>query len=233
MKRFYARVEIAEDESGAFAIRLDGRTVKTPAKSTLMIPSRKLAEHVSVEWASQRDEIDPSTMPLTGLSNAAIDRVAPNRERLIEGLASHIDNDPLRFRAESPEDLVARETATWNPLLDDFRGRFGIALTTTTELVPPQHLPEGATCVRNYADARDDFHLTAFVDLAQQLGSVVVAIAALEGVIDAGAAFEAAYLEELHQADRWGIDKEAEDRRRAIRADIETALLFDTLAGQS
>lgn len=232
MKRFYARVEVAEDGQGAFGIQLDGRTVKTPAKATLKVPTRKLAERISVEWAAQRDEIDPASMPMTGLSNAAIDRIAPNRDMLIDRLSAQVSSDPIRYRAEAPRDLVAREDDAWNPLLGDFRDRFGIELPTTSGIAPLEDEPVALRCVANYAGARDDFRLTAFVDVAQHLGSVITAIAALEGAVDAEAAFEAAYLEELHQADRWGIDKEAEDRRRTIRRDVETALAFDELARQ-
>ena len=233
MKRFYARVEVVEDETDCFAIQLDGRTVKTPAKATLSVPTRKLAERISVEWAAQRDEIDPASMPMTGLSNAAIDRVSPNRDLLIDRLAGQIVSDPLRFRAHAPRDLVEREAEAWDPVLGDFRDRFGVTLTTIAGLGMPENVPEAETCVRNFAGARDDFRLTALVDLAQNLGSIVVAIATLEEAIDAERAFGAAFLEELHQAEHWGYDKEAEDRRRSIRTDIETALSFDQLLRQA
>ena len=44
--------------------------------------------------------------------------------------------------------------------------------------------------------------------------------------MDAAALFEAAFLDELWQAEKWGSDWEAEDRRAAIRAELDEAERF-------
>lgn len=230
MKRFYARVEVFEHEDGDFAVQLDGKPIRTPAGTALRVPTRKLAERISVEWAAQRDLIEPASMPVTGLSNAAIDRIGPSRATVISGLATYIDSEPLRYRADGPEDLVAKEREFWDPVLNDFKERFGVTLTLATGLTPLEAQPAAGLCIRNYAESRDDFRLTALADAAQHLGSMLVAVAMIEGALDAEQAFEAAYLEELHQAEHWGLDKEAENRRRAIREDVRIAKLFDELA---
>lgn len=229
MKRFYARVEVVEVNEG-FAIELDGRGIKMPAGNVLAVPTRPLADRISIEWAAQREEIDPASMPHTGLSNAAIDRIGPNRDTVIDELAAYLANDPIRYRATEPDDLVARQSATWDPILEGFEQRFGMRLATTTGFEVFQDPEPSVLCVRNYADAKTDFTLTGFANLAQHLGSVLIALGVSEGDIEDDAAFNAAYLEELHQADRWGIDKEAEDRRRIIRSDAALAHEFSTLA---
>ena len=71
-KRFYASVGIAEGEGGAFALVLDGRPVKTPARRALAAPTRPLAGILAQEWKAQADVIDPASMPLTRLANSAI-----------------------------------------------------------------------------------------------------------------------------------------------------------------
>jgi len=232
VKRFYARVEVVEGDDG-HTVELDGRGIKTPAGKPLAIPSRALADRVSIEWVSQREEIDPLSMPFTGLCNAAIDRIRPNRNIVIGELSAYISSDPVRYRATAPDDLVAKQSKIWEPLLRDFEARFGQTLTTTTGLNAIEDPPEPVLCIRNYADAKDDFSLTAFANLTQHLGSVLIALGLTERVLDPDAAFEAAFLEELHQVDRWGVDDEAEERRQRIREDIASAFEFGDLAAKA
>ena len=81
VRRFYKEVAAADGK-----IRLDGRPVRTPARNVLVLPSEGLAQAVAEEWRAQDDRVDPRTMPLTGLANAAIDRIAPDREAFAAGL---------------------------------------------------------------------------------------------------------------------------------------------------
>src|SRR5437867_5877935 len=72
MRRFYKQVEARAERAG-HAILLDGRLVHTPAKAALRVPTAQLADAIASEWEEQGDRIDPRSMPLTGLANAAID----------------------------------------------------------------------------------------------------------------------------------------------------------------
>ena len=74
-RRFYKEAAAGPHEGG-FALLLDGRVVKTPARRPLAVPSRAVAEALAVEWDRQGERIDPATMPLTRIVNAAIDQVA-------------------------------------------------------------------------------------------------------------------------------------------------------------
>ena len=62
MKRFYKEVTVAEVDGG-FGIKLDERTLRTPAKRPLILPTGLLAEALAEEWAAQQGEIRPDTMP--------------------------------------------------------------------------------------------------------------------------------------------------------------------------
>jgi len=63
-------------------------------------------------------------------------------------------------------------------------------------------------------------------NLAALTDSAVIPLALLRGRLTLEAAFEAAQLEALHQAARWGEDPEAAARRRALKSEMETALRF-------
>ena len=77
-KRFYKDVSVGPDLS----ILLDGRSVKTPMKAKLLLPSAALAEAVADEWRAQVKVINPALMPLTRLANTAIDRVGIERAHI-------------------------------------------------------------------------------------------------------------------------------------------------------
>src|SRR5690606_10818080 len=49
-KRFWKTVTVVP-EGGSFAVRLDARPVKTPAKRPLLLPTRAMADAVAAEWA--------------------------------------------------------------------------------------------------------------------------------------------------------------------------------------
>ncbi len=113
MKRFYTAVTVAAGNR----ILLDGRPVKTPGRADLAAPTQGLAEAIAAEWSEQGERIDPPGMPMTGLANAAIDRIGPEREAFARGLAGYGESDLLCYRAEGPAPLVARQAERWDPIL--------------------------------------------------------------------------------------------------------------------
>ena len=116
MKRFWKSAEVVEI-NGGYGTALDGKRVKTPAKADLAVPSRRLAEAIADEWNECGETVDPRAMPLTGLANAAIDRVAPDKDGFAAGLAHYAESDLTCYRAEGPTVLVQRQAESWDALL--------------------------------------------------------------------------------------------------------------------
>jgi len=225
MKRFYKEVGIADG-----AIQLDGRPVRTPARALLALPTAALADSVAAEWQAQGDSIDPRTMPLTGLSNAAIDRVAPDKAAFARPLAAYAETDLLSYRATDPPELVARQAEAWDPLLDWASRRYDVHFTVTGGIV---HVAQPPATVARLGDALgtlDVFSLAAMSPLVTISGSLVAALAVLEGEIDAETAFAVTHLDELWQAEQWGEDILATQAREARRADFLAAARFAALA---
>lgn len=225
VKRFYKDVAIVAQD-GAHAIQLDSRPVKTPARATLAVPGSALAESIAAEWRAQGDRIDPRAMPLTGLANAAIDRVAPDPAAFAATLAVYAETDLLCYRAESPEPLVDRQAAAWDPLLEWARRRFDVHFETVTGIM---HRPQPDATVQRLAAAlaaHDAFALAAFSPLVTISGSLVTALALAEGAIDADAAFDATHLDEIWQAELWGEDTLATEARTLRRQDFLAAARF-------
>jgi chaperone required for assembly of F1-ATPase len=220
VKRFYKEAAAAPDEGG-WAIMLDGRPVKTPARAALVLPTEKLGKAVADEWRSQGETIDPRSMPLTGLANAAIDRVAPDPTTFAEGLARYGESDLLCYRAEGPEALVARQSQLWDPLLAWARRRYDVDFEVAAGIMHrPQH-PETIERLDRAVTARGAFHLAALSPLVTVSGSLLIALAIVEEGIDLETGWAAATLDEQWQIEQWGEDPEAAAMLASRRQDFE------------
>src|SRR3569833_4722102 len=124
MKRFYKAVAVGPTDGGV-AVLLDGRPVKTPARNTLVLPTEKLAAAIAAEWRGQGEEVTATSMPLLRLANSVTDGVTVNRGGVVDAVMRFAENDLLCCRAHQPPDLVARQSAGWDPWLDWARGPTG------------------------------------------------------------------------------------------------------------
>ena len=139
-KRFYIDVGVEEGPEG-FRVTLDGRAVKTPAGGLLVLPGRPLAEAVAAEWAAQDQKIQPHTMPLFRLCATALDRVRPDRQAVIAGVVSYAPTELVCYRAVEPRELVERQEAVWQPLLDWAEEMFGVKFRVTRGVMPVEPVP--------------------------------------------------------------------------------------------
>lgn len=222
MKRFYKLAAVGDGNR----ILLDGRPVKTPGRRDLVLPTPSLAEAIVDEWNAQEARIDPRAMPLTGLANAAIDRIAPDAAAFARGLAAFGQSDLLCYRAEGPAPLVARQTAFWDPILALAQQRYDIVLELTSGVI---HMPQPAETIERLGAAvmaRDPFALAGLSPLVTISGSLLIALALAEGAIGLNEAWAGASLDEHWQAEQWGEDAEAAAALAGRRRDFEAAARF-------
>jgi len=227
MKRFWQAVTIVDGE-----VRLDGRPVRTPGRAPLVLPNAGLAEAVADEWRAVDGEIDPRAMPMTGLANAAIDRIAPDPAAFAAGLARYGESDLLYYRAETPDELVARQRDAWDPLLDWARRRYDVHFEIATGVI---HRPQPEATVARLAEAVAacaPFELAGLSPVVTVTGSLVAALALGDGAADADSIWRAARVDEDWQAEQWGEDELAARARDAHRADFEAGARFLDLAGR-
>ncbi len=225
MKRFYKQAAAAP-AAGGYQILLDDRQVRTPARAALEVPTLGLAEAIAGEWNAQGEKIDPRAMPLTGLANAAIDRVAPDPESFARSLAQFGESDLLCYRAESPDKLVARQAELWDPLLAWAQQRYDVNFETVAGII---HRAQPAHTVAQLALAvasRTPYELAAMSPLVTIAGSLVIALALVEEAVDLDTAWNAASLDEQWQIEQWGEDPEAAARLANRRAEFEAAYRF-------
>lgn len=230
MKSFWKQVSTFAEENG-WAIRLDERAIRTPARALLVVPTEALANAIAEEWRSLEGEIDPRAMPLTGLANAAIDRIAPDRQAFASGLAKYGEADLACYRSEWPPELVSRQQASWDELLAWGRRRYDVDFSTTTGLL---HVPQPRATIDQLGQAvaeLDTFHLAGLSPLVFTGGSLVAALAVLEKTIGAETAWEAVSIDERWQLEQWGGDEEAVAALENRRRDFLTGARFLDLLG--
>jgi chaperone required for assembly of F1-ATPase len=224
VKRFWKEVTVADG-----GIALDTRPVRTPGRVPLILPTPQLAEAVAQEWRDVGEDLDPRTMPLTGLANAAIDRIAPDPQAFAAGLAAYGESDLLYYRAGDPPPLVARQAAMWDPILDWARTRYDVHFEPATGVM---HRAQPEATLHRLAEAIgavDAFRLAPLSPIVTITGSLVLALALLERAADADTVWRAAHLDEDWQAEQWGQDELAIRATESRRKDFDAAVRFLSL----
>ncbi|THD37935.1 MAG: ATPase [Sphingomonas sp.] len=222
MKRFWKEVAV-DAERG---IQLDGKPVRTPGRLPLILPTDALAEAIAEEWRCVEDEIDPRPMPLTGLANAAIERVAADPAVFAANLAAYAESDLLCYRADAPPELIARQATAWDPPLAWATTRYDVHFLLAPGVM---HQPQPDATIERLAVAvavRDPFELAALAPIVTITGSLVLGLALVERAMDADAVWDAANLDEDWQAEQWGEDALAAQARAVRRTEFDAAARF-------
>lgn len=208
-KRFWKQAQVYEENDG-FGIALDARPVKTPAKRTLVVPTRGFADAIAAEWDAQGEQIDPSSMPFTRSANAAIDKVATQHTEVAEMLAAYGDSDLLCYRADYPDVLIARQQEQWDPILDWAAEILGARLEPRSGVMHAPQDPDVLDSLTARVRAQTAFELAGFHDLVSLSGSLILAFAATHDLFAPKEIWDISRLDEIWQSEEWGADDEAE-----------------------
>ena len=214
-RRFYAAVSV-EPEGAGFAVRLDGRTPRSPKSHALVLPTRALTELIADEWRAQGDMIEFNTMPATRLAHTALDVVPQARAATIEGVARYAGADLVCYFADHPASLVHRQEKVWGPILDWVEAAHGLVFVRATGIVHREQPRETLKRLSTLLEPLDDFSLAGLAFAAALFGSAILALALRDARIKAEGAMGAARLDEIFQEERWGVDAEAESKADAM-----------------
>lgn len=216
-RRFYKAATVVEGDGG-FGVALDTRTLRTPGGTVFIAPTRALASLCAEEWAAQGDYISPPTMPSSQMAFATLDWTSNSRDKVCDYIVGFGETDLCCHRAETPDDLAARQAELWDPLVAWGATELGVALPVVSSVIAARVEAEKLRTLRAHAEALDDFRLTALSQATGLAGSVLIGFAVTRGAWGADEAFEAAALDNLWSLEKWGEDGEARarlDRQRA------------------
>lgn len=230
MKRFYKDVSCETGPEG-LEIHLDGKPVKTPAGRLLVPSSAALAERIAAEWRAQGSRIDPETMPLTQILTTARDRVADSRSEIAQNALNYLDTDLLCYRADFPPEIAAAQGRAWDKWLDWFAESYGSALATTTGLAALKQPPAAHAAVKQTVEALDDHRFTIVQMLTAQAGSLILALAFVDGALSPAELFDAIHVEEqckarLYNEEFYGAAPHEERKRTGLKRDFAAARQF-------
>ena len=231
-KRFYTSVDVepfAAEGVTRFAIAVDGKRIRTPARHELAVGRQGLARRIADEWAAQGEYIDPATMPLTRLVNSALDGVAREMDAVAADIVKYAGSDLLCYRAGEPEGLVLAQCEAWDPVVQ--------WVHEITSVRPA--LAEGVMFVAQEAglsvaitrlvqdltgqDADAPLRLAALHSMTTLTGSAFLTLALARRRLDAQQAWSAAHVDEDFQMRIWGEDAQAAARRALRWRDMEAA----------
>lgn len=216
-KRFWKAANFVP-ETGGFAIQLDGRPLRTPAKTPVVVPTEAMAKAVAAEWDAQEDQIDPLSMPMTRSANAALDKVAHQFDEVAELIAAYGDTDLLCYRATTPVSLIERQCDAWDPLLAWAKENFGVEMTVTSGVMPVSQPSATTTRFRSAVAKLNSFQLAGFHDLVSLSGSLVIGLAATRDHGTPEELWNTSRIDEIWQEEQWGKDDEASIQAEKKRA---------------
>lgn len=234
-KRFYTMVSSRKIDDG-YEIQLDGKAIQTPLKMDLVAPSKALADAVVVEWSEQVDTVKPETMPLTQLLITSIDKIR-DRDKITEGAMRYLDTDLVCYWAKEPEELAKEQKEVWGRWVKWFDEHFEVPLYTTKKIDPIKQEEEAHKRAWNYIEALDDQYFTVLHVMTSLSGSLILALAFVEGDISPEEIFAASYLEELYKGRLYneelhGASPEEEAEREEFKRDAAAARQFIDLANE-
>ena len=229
IKRFWDHATLAPRDNG-WAVLLDGKPMRIPGGSFLLLPGRALAEAIAAEWqragGAKGGTLSMDEVPLTRLAGTAQDRIAPNPAPVAAELARYAETDLLCYRATGPQPLVVRQAQNWQPWLDWMDRTHGVRLEPTEGILHRPQDPAALARVHALLRARTPAALAALGIAVPVLGSAVLGLALADGALDAAEAHRLATLDEMFTVEAWGEDEEARKRRDAVAADIAGAERF-------
>ncbi len=214
------------------ALMLGGVTLKTPAGNALIVPTAALADALVAEWRDagqgigQGGKINKQLLRLTPIACVAIDIASASREAMLADILPYIDTDLVCYRAGDIPELSGQQGDALDPLITWIRERFAIRLVTTTGLMPVRQEPGNQEKLGAVLAGFSPWKLAAFAVAAKPLGSVVLALALVEGKLKAEDAYNFAHLEEQYETLKWGMDDEKEQALRAKKQDIDAVARF-------
>ncbi len=224
-KRFWKEATVEACEGG-FTVKLDGRGVKTPAKTPLVVPTEALARMIAAEWDAQEGAVRPETMPATRMANSALDKVAPQFDAVAAMLAEYGGTDLLCYRATEPQALISRQAEGWDPLLDWAAETLGARLLTGQGVMHVAQDPAAVAALARLLSEVSSFELAALHDLIAISGSLVLGLAVAHGRLSADEAFTLSRIDETWQAEQWGRDEDADALEAVRHTDLGFASRF-------
>jgi chaperone required for assembly of F1-ATPase len=222
-KRFYQEATIAE-EGGRYALKLDGRGAKTPAKNSLSLPTKAAGEIIAAEWAAQVDVINPETMPATKIVNSALDGVAQRMDDVRAEILGFAGSDLVCYRADAPDGLVNEQARHWDPVIAWADKALKASFKPTQGIMHQKQSAESLLKISTHlAEIKEPIALACLHVMTTLSGSCLIALMLTDSALTLQDAWSAATVDEDWNVNLWGSDEEAVKRMGRRRQEFDVA----------
>ncbi|MES1908758.1 MAG: hypothetical protein MHM6MM_001632 [Cercozoa sp. M6MM] len=247
-RRMYRFVDIGESPlvPGWLSPRVDGRFITTAARSIpLSVPWPALAVALAGEFESQWKLAAAGAMPLTMVVTRALEQLLfpinsaqSSRIQCLERLEDFWLNDSVVNRDFDPSPRAkAAFTETLDPLMEWCEDKFDIELEDDVMSMLAATLGDGKAfdlnakhwpLIKEYLDKMSPFELAAVEWIAERSKSLIIALAAHDGVLTARQLTEATLCEEyVSVKNEYGsATMEFDLRESRLQSELSAALLL-------
>ena len=149
----------------------------------------------------------------------AITEIKNHREEIITRLVQFSKTDSLLFW-DKEVSLYEKQEELWGPILKWAHHNLNAKYMTTDKMEVVEQKKNTLQGLKKFLETMTDKELAAFYLASINMKSELLAAALVRGFINAETAYNAAYLEEISQAERWGKDENAEQKRQALKKEL-------------
>ena len=149
----------------------------------------------------------------------AIAEIKNHREEIITLLVQFSKTDSLLFW-DKEVSLYEKQEELWGPILKWAHHNLNAKYMTTDKMEVVEQKKNTLQGLKKFLETMTDKELAAFYLASINMKSELLAAALVRGFINAETAYNAAYLEEISQAERWGKDENAEQKRQALKKEL-------------
>ena len=226
MKKFWKKIEIRQSSSKKFHLLLDNKKLTTPMKKELVLPSEILVNEVLREWDQNSDNINIDDLVFYGVLSTAIDKVNIEKDAYVNDIIDFIDTDLICYRAESPNDLIALQNKSWNPILLLIEKYIDVKIKVFKGIMPSNQDQKVHTEIKKLISNLSDVQISVLHRITNLIGSIFLSLCILKKDLLKEDAFECSFLDELWQAKNWGHEEDALIKRNKIRLELNRLIHF-------
>jgi len=141
----------------------------------------------------------------------SFDYIKNNKEQCISEIANFIESDTILFW----DNKQTIQKQKWESLLNLLYSKYKINAKISYNFLPADN-NEAKQEYIHILNQLSDEELSMCILYSGILKSVLLGLLLAKKEISVQQGFEAAYLEELSQNERWGIDEQAENKRKEV-----------------
>ena len=149
-------------------------------KKELVLPSEILVNEVLREWDQNSDNINIDDLVFYGVLSTAIDKVNLEKDAYVNDIIDFIDTDLICYRAESPNDLIALQNKSWNPILLLIEKYIDVKIKVFKGIMPSNQDQKVHTEIKKLISNLSDVQISVLHRITNLIGSIFLSLCILK-----------------------------------------------------